>query len=113
MRRFTLTPELTEKEFFEHFPDLSEIDDPGEAARKAYEYIRQSAVACDMDPDIETFIAKPDEREESGGNWWVVWEAGFYDWGLNLSFDKRVSSKRGKWFCECYWGFDLIFVSDA
>lgn len=100
------------KVLFSTMPDLSANDEPEAAAREAYAYVRELSAKMGQDPDIETSIFAPGEREESDGSWWVIWESGPYDWAIEVSLDGRRRTYAENWYCETYWGFDLIFVDE-
>lgn len=81
-----------------------------EAAAKAlYEALLPKVRAAGQTPDYELAIRTPDEtpRYLVGGYraWWVVWEAGPFDWAINASFRLH----RPEWWTEPYYGFDLLF----
>ena len=65
-----------------------------------------------QNPSIELSIHSPNETPEycptGDKSWWVIWEAGPYDWGVIASFDAHGPS----WWTEPYWGFDLLFIED-
>lgn len=94
---------------FRDMPDLSQYRRPADAAKAAYKFVRKLSEEAGQNPDIETAIYKPGEREESSGSWWVVWESGPYDWAVTVTCDGRDRTYSREWYCETYWGFDLIF----
>lgn len=99
--------------FQAYLPDLAALypADPEHAAKHLYAYLYRVAESWGYKPEIELGIYSPDERQsESGNAWWVMWESGPYDWGLTYTMDGKDRTYADGWFCECYWGFDVIFV---
>ena len=77
-----------------------------------------------MDPDIEASLWNPEKARKQGfGNSWsVVWEAGPYEWAVNLSLGESAyaseNQSRGEpevdlmarsWLAEPYNSFILCF----
>lgn len=96
---------------FADFPDLGRLypSDPEAAAKAAYEWLRKKSAEIGQTPDLEVGISPPGTRSEGGDNWWVVWEAGPHDWGVLVTLDGKNRTYGKTWYCETYYGFDLIF----
>lgn len=79
-----------------------------EAAKAAHPIVAEAAREMGMKPELEVGISPPDfdGLPGKGGFWWVTWEAGPSDWGVDVSI---TLSFDGKAVVETYYGFDLIF----
>ena len=66
--------------------DLSKYD-LLEAKDKLFAYVSDKAESWGMDPRIECFLLSPSQSHDLGyGHCWrVMWEAGPYNWGIELS----------------------------
>jgi hypothetical protein len=77
------------------------------AARGLYNVLKKLAVETGQ-KETEVFIQSPAENARTcyGKNWRVCWEAGPYEWGVEIA-----GQVRGEWgYTEPYHSFDLIFV---
>ena len=105
------------------------IYDMHEARTELYAYVRDKATSWGMDPDIECQMLTPEQSEAAGyGKYWMVmWEAGPYKWGVDLSagngvtfmpmddeFDREkpevTMGRPQDWYLESWAGYDVVFV---
>lgn len=80
------------------------------AARACHALLLEVCEAAGQKPKIEVMMLAPGERNraESKDAWFVCWEAGPYEWGINAShaiMDCYANTKA----IETYYGFDLLF----
>jgi hypothetical protein len=89
-----------------------DIKDPEAVARAVHEACVEFATGTGHNPEIEIGFAEPGEQRhiDPQDGWTVVYEAGPYDWGVNLSF---FLLEQGARLCEPYYGFDLTFYRAA
>lgn len=84
-----------------------DLRDPEAVARAVHAACLEYANGVGM-LESEVAFAEPGAqvhiRPQNG--WTVVFEAGPYDWGVDLSF---FLIERGASLCEPYYGFDLTF----
>jgi len=95
----------------DHLPNLSTYKTVAGAAKALHRHLTKVATDWGMHGLDMPVLYAPGERSESFGNWWVVWESGPYEWGAYLT-GWREDTFNPDWYCECHWGFDLIFVKD-
>jgi hypothetical protein len=83
---------------------------PESAARALYEALKPHVVARGQNPETELSLLSPDQTAETGygKSWWVIWEAGPWEWSIPASFALHGDG----WWTEPYWGFDLQFFED-
>lgn len=82
-----------------------------EAAARAFHAALVPIVsASGQKPDIELSLTSPEETEQLGrGRFWSVsWEAGPFEWAIDLSFEIT-----GPWgYTEPHYSFDLCFIEN-
>lgn len=91
-----------------HFRTVDRFDANAENYAKAlYAAVRERAEAEGQKPDIECGIVAPGESayDGNGDRWLVMWEAGPYQWGVNVSLS--ITMNIG--LVEPYHSFDLTF----
>lgn len=88
-------------------PEIN-IKDPEAVAKAVHAACVEFATGVGMKPDIEVDFREPGAQRHipACNGWTVVFEAGPYDWGVNLSFHLL---EKGARLCEPYYGFDLTF----
>lgn len=107
--------------------DLSKFD-LLTAKDKLFEYVCMTAKSWGMDPSIECSLLSPKKSAKLGYGpyWYVMWEAGPYQWGTNLAldgvtfkqmdgpFDRKtpelVMGNPSDWYLESYYSFDVGFI---
>lgn len=72
------------------------------AANALHKFCRDEAKKAGMDPDIEVWM-----RREGKGHYWVCWESGPYEWGIQTTMYYP-----GPILAEPQWGFDLHLYDD-
>ena len=91
-------------------PDLSQYKSPAGAAKALHRHLTKIAESWGMYGLDLPQIYAPNERGEVK-SWWVVWESGPSEWGTYFT-GYREDAYTPNWYCELYWGFDMIFVKD-
>lgn len=86
-----------------------DIKNPEALARAVYDACVEYAEGVGMKPEIECAFKEPGAQVHTPpqNGWTVVFEAGPYDWGVNLSL--WLICEKGAQLCEPYYGFDLTF----
>lgn len=110
--------------------DLSKYD-LFEAKNKLFAYVCDKAESWGMDPRIECFLLSPSQSHDLGyGHCWrVMWEAGPYNWGIELSggsvtfvaedgpWDPSkpevVVGNPSDWYLEPHYSFDVGFIPNT
>jgi len=91
-----------------HFKRVSRFEGNAEKYAKAlYAAVCERAEAEGQKPDIECRIVAPGESayDGNGNRWLVMWEAGPYHWGVQVSMS--ITMNIG--LVEPYYSFDLTF----
>jgi hypothetical protein len=101
--------EMAQNSLVEDLAHIVKYDRKADAAKAAHKIICEHVRASGQDPKWEVMIKNPEETLEHIGskNWWVCWECGPTSWGVEASMS--LVMKNEHWYCETYWGFDLIF----
>ena len=86
--------------------DPTEPNNPKEAAHMFHTALVKEADAAGYSTKY-IYLWSPEETNERGyGNCWsVFFEDGPYDWGIDLSIKMHGKT----FYCETYYGFDLLF----
>jgi hypothetical protein len=110
--------------------DLSQYD-MLTAKDKLFEFVCRTAKKWGQDSNIECSLLTPDQSHELdfGRFWHVMWEAGPYEWGVNLSldgvtfveFDGEFDRDRPEiimgapedWYLQPYYSFDVGFIPNT
>lgn len=81
------------------------------AAKGLYEALKPVVRSFGQNPGTELALMSPKEAKEHNQveGWWVIWEAGPFEWGIIASL---TDFHTADWWTEPYWGFDLIFYDD-
>tara|TARA_R110000803_G_scaffold44899_3_gene94831 strand:+ start:2264 stop:2686 length:423 start_codon:yes stop_codon:yes gene_type:complete len=87
------------------------------AAKMLKDAIDKNCKEMGMDPKWETNMATADKYGQGSDEVICVnFEAGPHDWGVNYSLGSNPESYKmhgniQDWYLECYYGFDVMFVS--
>lgn len=112
---------IVQRAFKEGYIDLAYYKSKATAAKILHEIVRTCARREGQKPDIECWVNTPDTWKnypDYGKNWRVMWEAGPYCWGVDLSCGEQpfkqygitIDVKGAKWFLEPHYSFDVGFV---
>lgn len=110
-KKFPIPSEGAETIWIDYDP--VNYDTPEKAAKAFYEALKPAVIAYGQNPDSELAIWSPEKSRERGwgNNWTVLWEAGPYYWGVNVSLGGLWNSDVSPgWYTEPNYSFDVCFV---